>query len=99
MFKDFLEMLGWIFIFMFALFIFIFILVLLCQPICYILNKSQCEVLVENKPVYSGRCHFVDVESIGENGNTKKLHIYKDVFKMKTVKTIINNDIKVKEEE
>ena len=65
--------------------------------VSYKLDKSECQVYVENKIVYEGRCHFVTVNSIGENGNTKHLTVYKDILGLKPLKHYVNNDIKVKE--
>ena len=47
--------------------------------------------------VYSGRCHFITVTSVGENGNSKHLTIYKDAMNIKPLNHYIAENIKVSE--
>lgn len=61
------------------------------------LDQSYCTAKVNNQVVYNGRCHYLDIESIGENGNTKHLTIYGDKWKTHPVKQFINNNITVGE--
>lgn len=61
----------------------------------YKLDTSECNVYVDNNLVYSGRSHFVDIGSIGENGNTKNLTIHKDVLCLKPVAHYVSENIKV----
>lgn len=62
----------------------------------YLLDKSICSVEVDNKQVYNDKCHFVNISSIGENGNTKHLTIYKDIFCLKAKKHYISENIVIK---
>ena len=61
----------------------------------YKLDKSECNVYVDNNLVYSGRSHFVSIDSIGENGNTKSLTIHKDVLCLKPDAHYVSENIKV----
>lgn len=61
----------------------------------YKLDKSECNVYVDNNLVYSGRSHFVSISSIGENGNTKSLTIHKDVLCLKPDAHYVSENIKV----
>lgn len=63
----------------------------------YRLDQSYCTAKVNNQVVYSGRCHYLDIESIGENGNTKHLTIYGNKWKSRPVKQFVNNNITVGE--
>lgn len=63
----------------------------------YKLDQSYCTVKVNNQVVYNGRCHYLDIESIGENGNTKHLTIYGNKWKSRPVKQFVNNNITVEE--
>lgn len=63
----------------------------------YRLDQSYCTAKVNNQVVYNGRCHYLDIESIGENGNTKHLTIYGDKWKIHPVKQFVNNNITVEE--
>lgn len=65
----------------------------------YFLDKSMCNAYVADDLVYQGRCHFLSINSIGENGTTKKLIIYKDKVGLKPAKVFINDDIKITEME
>ena len=65
--------------------------------VAYWLNKAECNLYVEEKFVWSGRCHFIDINSIGENGNTKEVIVYEDVIKFRPIKKYVDNDIKVTE--
>lgn len=104
MLNDFLKLIK-VFIGFLLVFIFLFITIialigLICVSVDYAnykLDESECRAYVENKIVYEGRCHFITIKSIGENGNTKHLTIYKDVLGLKPLKHYVNNDIKIKE--
>ena len=61
----------------------------------YIFDKSQCSVYVDDKIEYSGRCHYISISSIGENGFTKDVTIYKDVLNLRVEKHIVNDDIRI----
>lgn len=61
----------------------------------YYLDQSSCEVYVDDALVYSGRTHYINVLSIGENGNSKQLTIHKDRTKLITKETYIDENIKV----
>ena len=63
------------------------------------LDKTTCKLYVENKLVHTGYCHYITVHSIGENGNTKHVSIYKDKLLLKPIKNFINNDIRIEGEE
>lgn len=63
----------------------------------YLLDQSMCTAYVENQQVYQGRCHFLSISSIGENGNSKRLTIYKDKFGLKPVLKYVNENIKIQE--
>lgn len=60
-------------------------------------DQSYCTAKVNNQVVYNGRCHYLDIESIGKNGNTKHLTTYGDKWKSRPVKQFINNNITVGE--
>ena len=61
----------------------------------YLLDKSECVATVAGNVVYNGRCHFISVYSIGENGNSKVLTIYNDIFGFKPKARYVNQDIEV----
>ena len=61
----------------------------------YIFDNTQCSVYVEDKLEYSGRCHYISISSIGENGFTKDVTIYKDVLNLRVEKHIVNDDIRI----
>lgn len=61
----------------------------------YKLDKSECNVYVDNNLVYSGRSHFISIDSIGENGNTKSLTIHKDILCLKPDAHYVSENIKV----
>lgn len=63
----------------------------------YKLDQSYCTAKVNNEVVYNGRCHYLDIESIGENGNTKHLTVYGNKWKSRPVKQFVNNNITVEE--
>lgn len=65
----------------------------------YLLDQSMCTAYVEDQQVYQGRCHFLSLSSIGENGNSKKLIIYKDKLGLKPLKKYVNENIKIQEVE
>ena len=62
----------------------------------YYFNKSKCNVFVNNSQVYSGACHFVDISSVGENGNSKKVIIYKDIPCLKPLKFYVSESVEVR---
>jgi len=62
----------------------------------YKFDKSICKVEVSNKTVYEGRCHFVSVNSVGENGNTKHVTIFSDVLKLKPTAHYLSEKVTVK---
>ena len=62
----------------------------------YTFDKSQCDVYVNNESVFKGRCHFISVDSVGENGNTKHLVIYKDKLCFKPLKHYYSENIEVR---
>lgn len=63
----------------------------------YRLDQSYCTAKVNNQVVYNGRCYYLDIESIGENGNTKHLTVYGNKWKSRPVKQFVNNNITVGE--
>lgn len=63
----------------------------------YRLDQSYCTAKVNNEVVYNGRCFYLDLKSIGENGNTKELTIYKDRWLTQPSKHFVNNDITIQE--
>lgn len=63
----------------------------------YVLDKSYCTLLIEGKQVYEGRCHYIDIDSIGQNGNSKRVTIYKDAIHTKPIKKFISEDVVIKE--
>lgn len=62
----------------------------------YLNDKSICDVYVDNQRVYNDRCHFIGIHSIGENGFTKQLTIYKDIFGFKPLKKYVSENIVVR---
>ena len=62
----------------------------------YKLDDSQCIVYVNKQIVYTGRTTFVHIESIGENGNTKHVKIYKDKFHLKPAAHYVSNNVEVR---
>ena len=75
-----------------------FFLVLLgFNAVEYYFDKSECNIFVDNEVVYSGKCHFADVVSVGENGNSKHVVIYKDIFKTQPIKHYISEKVEVKQ--
>ena len=65
----------------------------------YFLDESYCTLFIDNKQVYEGRCHYVDINSIGENGNTKQVVIYKDAFLFKPIKKFVSENVVLKEKQ
>lgn len=63
----------------------------------YRLDQSYCTAKVNNEVIYNGRCHYLDIESIGENGDTKHLTVYSNKWKTRSVKQFVNNNITVEE--
>lgn len=62
----------------------------------YKLDDSNCIVWVNKQIVYTGRTTFVHIESIGENGNTKHVTIYKDKFHLKPSAHYVSNNVEVR---
>ena len=60
-------------------------------------NHSTCSVIIDNKNVYSGYCHFVNVDPVGEYGQSKKVTIYKDVIKWHVQQIYISDKVELKE--
>lgn len=88
-------------IFAFAILCFLLIPLILglficCNGIFYKLDKSNCIVTVAGNEVYNGRCHFISINSIGENGNTKQLIIYDDIWRLRPKARYVNQNIEVK---
>lgn len=65
----------------------------------YFLDESYCTLFIDNKQVYEGRCHYVDINSIGENGNTKEVVIYKDAFLFKPIKKFVSENVILKDKQ
>ena len=99
--KDFFGMVFYVIgggiLILLGIMIFLALIVLTGTWANYRLDQSYCIAKVNNQVVYSGRCHYLDIESIGENGNTKHLTIYGNKWKTRPVKQFINNNIIVGE--
>ena len=67
--------------------------------IAYHFNKSTCDVLVNQQEVYSGFCHFVEVEPVGEYGNSKRVIIYRDSRRWRPKQVYVSDDVEIKEME
>ena len=63
----------------------------------YHFNKSTCAVLIEDKTVYKGLCHFVEVSPVGEMGKSKEVIIYKDSRRWIPLQRYITEDVVIKE--
>lgn len=61
----------------------------------YKLDTSECNVYVDDDLVYSGKNHFVSIDSVGENGNTKRLTIHKDILCFRPDAHYVSENIKV----
>ena len=78
-----------------------FLLVILLAYTCiigincidYYLDDSYCSLYIENEKIYEGRCHYLQVGSIGENGNSKQVTIYKDAAKLRPDKKFISESV------
>ena len=57
------------------------------------IDHSTCVATVDNNEVYRGKCHFLSVQSVGENGNTKKLEIYDGVLLIIPYKVYVSDNI------
>lgn len=97
MLKDFLRFLCIVMSLLLFFIILIIAVGLGLECLDYVLNKAECNLYVEKKLIWSGRCHFINISSVGENGNTKITTVYKDIIKLKPLKVYVNNDIEVKE--
>lgn len=99
--KDFLKTVFCVIIggtlILFGMMVFLTFIVLAGTWADYRLDQSYCTAKVNNQAVYNGRCHYLDIESIGENGNTKHLTIYGNKWKTRPVKQFVNNNITVEE--
>lgn len=95
-FRDFLQTLGFV-LFIVVVAPILLIIFFYCTIVYgdYLLDKSQCEVLVNNKVVAQTGCHFVYIDSIGENGNTKRVTIHKDILNLKPLNHYVSNNIVV----
>lgn len=62
----------------------------------YKLDDSDCVVWVDKQIVYTGRTALISIGSIGENGNTKHVKIYKDKFHLRPAAHYVSNNVKVK---
>ena len=81
-----------------ALAVFIFVIYgcsKIAHRIDFSLDKSSCQVYVNNSKVYSGRCGYVSIRSIGENGNSKHVRIYKDKFGLLPQAHYVSDMVKV----
>ena len=67
------------------------------NQVVYYFDKSICTATVNEEVVYQGRCHFITVNSVGENGNSKHLTIYKDAMNLRPLNHYIAENIKVSE--
>lgn len=76
---------------------FITLLLLIGTYTGYKLDQSYCTAKVNNEVIYSGRCHYLELKSVGENGNTKHLTIYKDKMLLQPVKNYVNDNITIEE--
>lgn len=65
----------------------------------YTLNKAKCSVQVNKEVVYEGRCHFVSVNSVGQNGNSKEVHIYSGILRLVQVKEYMSQDVEIRSTE
>ena len=57
------------------------------------IDHSTCVATVDSNEVYRGKCHFLSVQSVGENGNTKKLEIYDGVLLIIPYKVYVSDNI------
>lgn len=89
-------------LFCFSIIVLIVITILCCgikigiNGFGYLNDKSICNVYVDNQRVYNDRCHFINIHSIGQNGFTKQLTIYKDIFGFKPIKQYVSENIVVR---
>lgn len=79
------------------LFLFLFLLVWSFPRIGYHFNKSTCSVWIDSKEVYSGKCHYVTVEPVGEYGKSKRVRIYKDMNLWHLQQEYISENVEMKE--
>ena len=61
----------------------------------YTLDKTNCNLYVDNKKVYTGRTALVHIDSIGENGNTKSVNITKDKFGLFIQQKYVSNNVRL----
>lgn len=66
-----------------------------CMLFDYNFDKTNCNLYVDNKLVYTGRTALVHVDSIGENGNTKKVTVSKDKYGLYNDKVYISNNVRL----
>lgn len=84
-----------------ALTVIVGILIILITLYCginfidYSLNKTNCNLYVEDKLVYTGRTALVHIESIGENGSTKSVVISKDACNLFTDKKYVSDKVRL----
>lgn len=65
------------------------------EYIRYNCDETNISLLVDGKEVYTGKGHFIRIDSIGENGNTKKVKIYKDIIKIHISNLYVSDNVKV----
>lgn len=63
----------------------------------YFLDKSHCTLFIDGEQIYEDRCHYVDIDSIGQNGNSKRVVIYKDAIHVVPVKKFVSDNVVLKE--
>lgn len=62
----------------------------------YILDKSECIVKVDKQIIHTGGSALMFIDSIGVNGNTKHVIIYKDKFHLRPSAHYVSNDVEVR---
>lgn len=95
MLEDLLKILFIVFISFLGLIGMLFLGYAIINGTSYLLDKSECVATVAGNVVYDGRCHFISIHSIGENGNSKILTIYNDIWGFKPKAQYVNQDIEV----
>lgn len=94
--KEFLEYLGYALTITVLSILFLVLIIVSIVGLGFALNKSNCEVFVNNKTVYEGPAKYVEVSSIGENGNTKVVSLHKGFLGFITYKQYVSNSVEVK---
>ena len=67
--------------------------------ISYKLDKTNIKVTVNNEQVYKGKSHFVIINPIGLNGNTKEVIIVEDIYGFRPIKKYVSNNVEIESEE